>query len=166
MVKAPGFMLIEVLITLSLVLLLAGLSFGSMHFFSRNVSSDIGLLYQYCLFAQRRAISSGSSCSVLIDTQKHSYTCEGSTIQLSDGVRFGFCPHAKGPPSSPHQRISKACTFANNQIVCSPEGTIDAGTVYITDAKGASMYALTSGVDAVSYLRLYRYDGSWKRLQS
>ena len=81
-----------------------------------------------------------------------------STVQ----ARLGFLPGAKGPPCAPTEVIKQPITFKGNKIIFNPDGIISAGSIYVVDATGRSMYALTSGVTPVSYLRMYRYDnGTW-----
>lgn len=161
-----GFLLFELLLVFGLVSLIACLSFVHMRFLTRGyVRAELEALYQICLYAQRRAISSGQTCTVLLDVEKHTYACNGQVCRLADGVRFGVLPQVKGPPSVPQQIITKASTFKDNQISCSPEGVIAAGTIYMIDGTGQCLYALTSGIAPYSYLRKYRYADKWQRLE-
>jgi hypothetical protein len=47
-----------------------------------------------------------------------------------------------------------------------PTGIISSGTVYLVDKNKRYMYALSNAVSQFSYLRLYKYDGGWKLLES
>ena len=58
-------------------------------------------------------------------------------------------------------RRSQEISFENNHIIFYADGTIQAGTVYLVDVNKKLLYALTSGVGHISFLRKYRYDGSW-----
>lgn len=164
--RRQGFLLFELLLVFGLVSIIAGLALVQMHFLTRGyVRAELEALYQICLYAQRRAISSGQTCTVLLDIEKHRYSCNERVCTLTDGVQFGILPNVKGPPSSPQQTATNISTFKNNKISCSPEGTVDAGTVYMTDRSRQCLYALTSGVAPYSYLRKYRYVGTWQRLE-
>jgi len=79
-------------------------------------------------------------------------------------VFFGFMPGAKGPPASANKLILKSITFTNNRIIFYPTGIISAGTVYLIDQAKQVMYALSNGVSQISFLRTYRYNGSWQPL--
>lgn len=98
---------------------------------------------------------------MLLDETGNRYHCDGVWYNLPATIRFGFLPESKGPPSTPTRPIRSAITFPGKKVSCFPDGTIQAGTVYLVDDKKSSMYALTSGVSAVSFLRKYRYDGTW-----
>ena len=164
--RKPGFLLSELLCVFFFVTLLVGCAVSHMSFLSRGYArSELELLYQTCVYAQHHAMSSGRPCTVVLDLDKHRYTCNDKISMLADGVRFGFREDVKGPPSAPGKPIVKASTFKNNIITCSPDGIIDAGTVYITDTAQRCLYALTSGVAPYSYLRKYRYAGKWQRLK-
>jgi Tfp pilus assembly protein FimT len=163
--KRQGFLLFEVILVLGLVSIVCMVSI-QLHFLTRGyVRAELEALYQMCLYAQRHAIMTGEACTVVLNTDKNSYSCNGHACVLAKGVCFGVLPQVKGPPSAPQKIITQVTTFKNNQISCSPEGTIDAGTVYLTDGSSACLYALTSGVAPYSYLRKYRYAGTWQRLE-
>lgn len=161
-----GFLLFELLLVFGLVSFIACLAFIQMRFLTHSyVRAEIEALYQMCLYAQRRAISSGQTCTVVLDIAKHSYACNDHVCVFAGNVRFGVLPHVKGPPSAPQQALVHASTFKNNRINCSPDGIIDAGTVYLIDTDKQSLYALTSGVAPYSFIRTYRYAGKWQRLE-
>lgn len=165
-IRQPGYLLLELVCVFALLSLIIGFAFARMDFISAgNARQELDLLYQTCLYAQRRAISSGKPCTVILDTERGQYSCDERIRTLEEGVRFDFLPQVKGPPSAPQQPILKASTFKQNRISCSSEGIIDAGTVYLTDRSRKCLYALTSGIAPYSYLRKYRYAGTWERLR-
>ena len=45
-----------------------------------------------------------------------------------------------------------------------PDGIIQSGTVYVIDSSKKCMYALSSPISQVSYLRKYSYNGKWQPL--
>jgi type II secretory pathway pseudopilin PulG len=162
-----GFLLFELLCVFALLTVVCTFALSQLRFLSRGyVRTELETLYQTCLYAQRYAMSSGSPCVVVLDIAKNQYMCNGRVHRFASGVSFGTSSaRVKGPPSSPSQEITVPSTFNNNRIVCFPEGIIEAGTIYMTDSDGRSLYALTSGVAPYSYLRKYRYAGTWQRLE-
>lgn len=165
-VHKQGFLLYELLLVFGLVSIIAGFAFSRMRFLTRGYArSEIQALHQMCLYAQRRAISSGRPCAVILDVAKHSYACNERVCVLPKDVRFGVLPQVKGPPSAPQHILTHACSFKDNTITCSPDGIINVGTVYMTDGSSECLYALTSGVAPYSFLRTYRYAGTWQRLK-
>ena len=110
---------------------------------------------------QQQAMARQRQEDMLLDEAKNRYYMSGQWQELPPGIRFGFLPNTKGPPSAPTTVLQSAITFPGKKVSCYPDGTIQAGTVYLVNDKKSCMYALTSGVSAVSFLRKYRYDGTW-----
>ncbi len=157
-----GFMMIEVLVALALVLLLAGITcahIGNYRYICIKQQVSCFALAWHQL--QQRAMARNKTQAMLLDELGNRYFCNDQWYDLPTDIRFGFLPEAKGPPSNPSATIRSAITFVDKRVVCFPDGTIQAGTVYLVDDKKSCMYALTSGVSAVSFLRKYRYDGKW-----
>ena len=157
-----GFIMIEVMVGLALVLIMVGIT--SAHI---NAYRYTCMKQQVALFAlnwhqlQQSAMARNAQQEMILDEAQHRYQLEGVWHDLPTTLRFGFLPESKGPPSNPTTPIRSAITFVQKKVICFPDGTIQAGTVYLIDDKKQSMYALTSGVSAVSFLRKYRYDGTW-----
>jgi len=164
--RRQGFLLFELLLVFGLVSIIACIAFVHMRFITRGyVRAELAALYQMCVYAQRCAISSGQSCAVILDIEQNRYWCNDRICTLASGVQFGIISGVKGPPSAPQQPITHASTFRNNRISCSPDGIIDAGTIYLIDADKRFLYALTAGVAPYSYVRMYRFAGTWQRLE-
>jgi prepilin-type N-terminal cleavage/methylation domain-containing protein len=162
---SSGFSLLEMLIVLALVSLTLCLSFGQLHFLRRGyASAELDNLYQTCLYMQRHAMVAGKACDITLDITGNYYQFNDQRCQLIQGVQFGILPNVKGPPSTPTKLLSKPCSFKNNQISFSKDGSISAGTVYITDVTHNCLYALSSSVASYSYLRKYRYADKWHQL--
>ncbi len=115
-------------------------------------------LRMFCQKTRYTAISTGQEQTITIDTATQCYSTPDYTYTLPPAVRFGALDNALGPPSSPQTPITALCTFNNNKIHFSADGTISSGIIYIVDRNKKVGYALSNGVGSVSYLRLYRYD--------
>ncbi len=149
---------------LAFVLIIVMLAVPHFSFLSRHlVRQEVENLKQFITYAHRLALATGQMQTIHIQITSNSVQGAGRQYQLARGVRFGVIPGVQGPPAAPHSSLTEPITFKDNQIICYPYGTIDAGTVYITDDRANWLYAVSSGVSPVSYLRTYFFDGSWKR---
>ena len=163
--KKRGFTLIELMIVLSLFAILATLSITQLSFLdSTIVHTQLDELAALCYYLQQKAICSNQELVLAFDIQKNEYHGGNHHAKLSKPVVFGYSQHAQGPPGQPTGPINKAITFPSAQIRFYPTGIISSGTVYFTDTKKNHTYALSNAVSQLSYLRMYRYDGSWKLL--
>ncbi|MEX0848753.1 MAG: prepilin-type N-terminal cleavage/methylation domain-containing protein [Candidatus Dependentiae bacterium] len=163
--KSLGFSLLEMLIVLALVSLTLYLSFGQLRFLKRGYAcAELDSLYQTCLYMQRHAMVTGKTCDITLNLVDNSYQFNNQQCQLAQGIQFDVLPYVKGPPSTPTKLLSKPCSFKNNHISFSKDGSMSAGAVYITDVAHNCLYALSSSVSSYSYLRKYRYAGKWHQL--
>ncbi len=164
-----GFSLIELMIVIAIFAFMSGLVLITTTQINRShIRSDINHLIAVCKYAQRTAMMTGKSTTIDIDVARNCYRCEQHQHLLSKDVCFGMVSDAKGPPSAPIKPITTPITFDNNAITCTPDGIMQSGALYLTDAKKQVMYALTNGVSAVSFLRVYQYDGkqhAWKEIR-
>lgn len=158
-----GFTLIELMVVVSLCLLITQLTITGLELFnSFIVQSELMSLRIFFQEMRWNAIHTGQERVIAIDPINHSYYNGNHVHRLSSAIRFGFLKAALGPPSSPHSAITSPVTFKNNQVHFFPDGTISSGIIYIVDSAERIGYALSNGVGAVSYLRLYKYDkGRW-----
>lgn len=154
-----GFSLIELMIAISIMMILISLTAINARFFNKAViASELNLLHATCHYLQQTAMASNQPQELVFDITHNSYSADGQIHTLPSILRFGIMD-AKGPPSSPHSTLHEPITFTNNTITFSPDGIISSGTVYLTDSH--MLYALSSSVAHVSFLRKYRYDGKW-----
>jgi prepilin-type N-terminal cleavage/methylation domain-containing protein len=160
-----GFPLIELMIVIVLVALLSGLTLWNMRTFSGMVvRADIEKLYTTCIYLRQKAVSTHTEQLLEFDHANNTYRYDDTIEHLSTTTIYGFVKGVMGPPSSLQAPISTYNTFDHNRIIFYPDGIIQSGTLYITDKDKKALYALTSGVGQVSFLRKYRYDGSWHLL--
>lgn len=162
MLYRSGYIMIELMVAIAIVGLLGGIA--SAHIGAYRYTA---IQQQIVLFAlawrelQQSAMARNEQEEMIFDEVGHRYKIHGAWYELPSKIRFGFLPDSKGPPSRPTHPIGVPITFPGKKVTCFPDGTIQAGTVYLIDDQKERMYALTSGVSAVSFLRKYRYDGTW-----
>lgn len=163
--RKHGFSLIEVMISLALFVFLATLCIVHGSYLQRLlVRSEIEKMYAICMYAQRYAILSNQTHVLIFDVKGQKYCFNGRTESLPRGVRFGSLPGVCGPPSTPHSKIKEPITFHAQRIVFHPDGIIQPGAVYLVDSEYRYMYAMSSAVAQVSYLRKYEYAAGWRYL--
>jgi type II secretory pathway pseudopilin PulG len=160
--RKAAFSLIELLIVLSLCMIIATLFSVNLSFFERLlVHVEADKLLVTCRRLQYQACATQQPQQIQFDVPHNRYTYETTTEHLNRSVSFGTLHEVKGPPSKPSSVITNPVTFVQNRIVFTPDGIIQPGSVYLISNDKQVMYALCSPVSKVSFLRLYRYDGSW-----
>ncbi len=160
--KNAGFSLLQVIITLALVTITLGLSIPYFSFLQRSiVRSEIEKMHSMFIYMQHMAIATQQDQKIEFDTDRQVYYCNKQQVSLPHGVTFGVIPGVLGPPSSPQELITKPITFLNNTIIFRAQGTMQAGTVYLIDRNKKYLYALTTPVSHISYIRRYKYDREW-----
>lgn len=163
--RVHGFSLIEIVIAISLLIIVISLVNINTDYLNKTlIRSQINHLYNTCYFLQQLARASHTIQELSIDDKNHCYFSKEQHYKLPTQVRFGILPHAKGPPSAAHTSLSNAITFSDKKIVFYPDGIISSGTIYIIDSSAKYLYALSSGIAPVSFLRKYYYDGKWHLL--
>lgn len=157
-----GFSLLECGIVLALLVLVLTLHVVQIPFLNRYiVRSEIEKMYAVCKYLQQYAMINRQQQELIFDITKNEYYFHEKKERLPKQVVFGFLSGAKGPPSSALSSIVKPITFDHQRIIFYPDGIVQAGTVYLVDCDKQFMYALSNGVAQISYLRKYKYDGTW-----
>ena len=161
--KNSGFLLIELLISITIISLVV--SFGILtvgHFHKALVRADVEKLYATCRYLQQCAIVTNQKQILTFDTIRNSYHYHNHEERLSPYTIFGIKNSTiKGPPSAPTNSINNPITFIGKRITFSPTGILQPGTIYVTDKNKQYQYALTVPVSQLSFLRKYHYSGSW-----
>lgn len=156
-----GFSLVEMLIVIVCIALLTSITISSVHFLKHTqLKSEVKKLKSICLYLQHRAQVTNMVHRLQFDITQQCYFYNETKETLPRTIFFGAPSHLKGPPSSPYHAINKPITFKNNIIEFHPDGVISSGTVYVK--AGEFVYALSSAVSQISYLRTYYYDKTWK----
>lgn len=157
-------MLLYVSMVLGFVLIIVLLAVPQLGFIKRHVVRwEVENMRSFITYAYRLALATGQDQTIHFDVAKNKIYGAGREYQLARGTIFGIMPGVQGPPAAPHKLLTSPITFQDNKIVCYAQGTLDAGTVYITDDKASWLYAISLGVSPLSYVRTYFFDGSWKR---
>lgn len=160
-----GFSLIELAIVLALLGIMIKIVMVNGTYMHHLVAKqEIEKLSMICRYLQHAAMMSNVPKVLIFERAKRSYSYDGSRESLPISVEFGVLAGAKGPPSNPTRQIESPITFENERIIFHPDGIIQPGTVYLISKDKQVMYALSSPVSQVSYMRIYRYDGSWNCL--
>lgn len=158
-----GFTLIELMIVVSLCMLLCCVSSMSFRSLDRSVIvAEMQLLCAACNSLQQHAIATNCIQELSFDLANHTYSCNGHEHTLAKGVCFDVALNAYGPPSAPHTLLERPVTFAENKILFYPEGMMSAGMVCFTNSSHSVLYAISSAVAHVSFLRRYTYDKGWR----
>lgn len=161
-----GWILFEVTIVITIFLFIALLSFEFIILTSKSFAFiELEKLYAFVLFMQSKAQLENLTYEIIFNDQRNCYEAPGYFYKLSSDIEFGFIDGVKGPPSSPNTIIKNSITFKNKKIILYKDGTINSGTIYITDKKRSCLYALTSGVGQYPFLRRYIYQKQWNLLK-
>ncbi|GMU19455.1 MAG: hypothetical protein AMXMBFR12_06470 [Candidatus Babeliales bacterium] len=163
--NSQGFTLIELMIAISLSLLLCGISFVSFRSWEKSlIVTEMHLFCAACNALQQQAIATNTIQELCIDVNRNGYSFNGHQHFLSSGIFFDVALNAHGPPSAPHSLLNKPITFKENKILFYPEGMMSAGMICFTNSGRSILYAISSAVAHVSFLRRYFYDGTWHAL--
>jgi Tfp pilus assembly protein FimT len=157
-----GFTLIELMIAVSLCMILGCVSMMSFRSLEKSkVVMELNLLCAACNYLQQHAVATRTIQELSIDAARNAYAFNGHEHTLAAGVCFDVALNAQGPPSAPFKLLEKPISFKENKILFYPEGMMSAGMICLTNANHTMLYALSSAVAHVSFLRRYRYDGRW-----
>lgn len=146
-------------LTLCLVVILTTLTLTLTSHLNRFiVHAELEKLTILFLHAQQKAIMLNKDFTIACDIHSHCYTFESTCYTLCRGIQFGYLEGAMGPPSNPQKNITKPITYTNNTIVFFKDGTVSSGTLYIIDNHRQALYALTTQVGTLPFIRKYRYE--------
>lgn len=160
-----AFTLIECCIVVLLIGLVLFFTGGQSLFLNRiMVRTELEHLYTTCYYLQRKAMITHQPQKLIFDQEHKSYSYDTVRHDLPKSVSFGYPNGARGAPAGQEQFITHPITFINNAILFSPTGVMQAGTVYLCDTAHKYGFALSCAVAQVSYLRKYRYNGTWEQV--
>lgn len=162
-----GFSLFELLIVITLLTTLS-LMVGTTYTWLNQlmVHAEVDNLYSTCRYLQRCAFITGKQQELIFDQANASFSYHNHVYHLPKQIMFAVLPDVKGPPSTPTSLVKNAITFVNDRIIFYPDGIIQSGTVYLIDSAKQYLFALTSPVSAISYLRKYRYvHNKWQLIE-
>ncbi|HRN78301.1 MAG TPA: prepilin-type N-terminal cleavage/methylation domain-containing protein [Candidatus Dependentiae bacterium] len=161
----PGISLLELIVVVAIIAVLVTLNTVHSSFLQRIlVRAEIEKLYTTCQHARCLAMATNQIQTIYFNTRDNTYSFGDRHEKLTQGIQFGFITGSKGPPAQPQLPLYKPITFQGDKIIFYPDGIVTSGTVYLIDAQGHTMYALSNAVAQVSYLRLYVYRTGWKKI--
>lgn len=165
--KKHGYTIIELLVVVAILAILTSLAIPGLLFLKQNsISLEIDKLQIICQSLQKKAVSIGQKQYLSFNVANHSYFYDNHFERLSQGVFFGIIPGVKGPPANPKELITSPVTFPGQKIIFYPNGTISAGTTYLTNQQNNLLFAITIPVSQVSFIRKYKYMyGTWLYLK-
>ncbi len=153
-----GYLLLEVLIVVSLLVAIVMLALPQMKFLNKQlVFSEVHKIASICLFLRQLALVTHQNQELLFNSSTGVYHSANRTYSFASGIRLGFLPNMQGPPSKPHHTINQAITFKNNKISFFADGTISSGALYLVDSSGTYCYALTTPSAQAPFIRIYEY---------
>lgn len=167
MMKQAGFSLLELSFVLALIGLLVTLGIMVFPSYDRLFAhAELDRLYMGFLACAHKAMATGVAQTIEFDPTNNTIALDGAVQKLTQRVCFGSLAESWGPPASPTTRIEDPVTFKYHQATCYPDGTIQAGSIYLTDSDKQHMFALTSAVGQIAYVRRYRYKANPSRSQA
>jgi prepilin-type N-terminal cleavage/methylation domain-containing protein len=162
MKRTHGFSLFELMIVIAIATLLITICAVNSRFLrSCTMQTQLDLFITTCTYLAHTAIATKTPQTLILDNNEQSYSFNNQKHTLPRGIQFGILDNIKGPPATPTHVVQSPITFTNNTITFWPDGIISSGTVYLLDTATHALYAISSGVGHVSFLRKYRYDGRW-----
>jgi len=126
------------------------------------VRLELDTLYMLCLALSQKASRDGM-VQCLYFTNGTEYVVDNQRHRLTEGVLFSAPRGALGPPGNPHNSIDKPISYIDHRIQFHPDGTIQPGTIYLSNTEHTAGYALTVSVGVFSHLHRYQYNtaGTW-----
>lgn len=160
-----GFLLVEISIVLSLLIIVIMLAMPHMSFLKKQiVYSEIEKIATVCLFLRQQALVTHQEQQLLFDQKSGNYSSNNCIYSLAPGIRFGVLSRLYGPPSNPTSLIEQPITFHNKKILFHPDGTISSGTIYLVDTSQNCCYALTIPSAQIPFIRKYEYQQQWVQI--
>ena len=159
--------MIELLVVITVLAILISLAMPSLLFLKQNsIGLELDKLQITCQLLQKKAVSTGQKEYLSFNIQQRSYFYSNHFEKLADGIFFGIIPGVMGPPANPKEIITSPITFPEQKITFYPNGTISAGTAYLTNGQNNLLSAITAPVSQVSFIRKYKYShGTWLYLK-
>lgn len=155
--RQHGSTIVELLVVVAILAILVSLAIPGLAFLKQNnIGLELDKLQIICQLLQKKAVSTGQKEYLSFNPNEHSYFYLNHLEKLADGICFGIIPGVKGPPANPKDTITSPITFPGQKITFYPNGTISAGTAYLTNSQN-KLHAITVPVSQVSFIRKYKY---------
>lgn len=168
--NSKSFTLIELLVMCAALCIICALAIPSFTFLADQVLAlELEELRQTIHYLRNKAMLIGRATELTFNPKHGSYSYIGLrekeiTHFLPHTLRIAAHPGILGPPSSPRKKITSQTTFARDTIICSSDGMITSGTLYLCTK--TTQAALTIAVSAFAFMRTYRFQNNrwclWK----
>ena len=131
-----AYSLVEVCIVLLIISVLVMVSVPSFYAFHEQLAlAELHKLYTFIQVCSYRAMATNTNQKICFNIKDNSYQCAGYNEQLSPDVAFGAGIDVCGPPSHPHKPIAKPISLPNCSLILYPDGTMQSGSIYLTNKK-------------------------------
>jgi hypothetical protein len=131
-------------------------SYYATTWYTLQTKAEVEKICALFLYAQQKARTAATDVTIFFHQQEQSYSCPPYTEKLPRHLVFGAPTGSKGPPSAPEKPITHPITFEKNRMICYPDGTLQAGALYLLDTKTNTGYAITVPVTHASHVKRYR----------
>lgn len=161
-----GYLMLEVALVIACILVLVSIGLPHMALLEqRMVNYEIALMRQFFTATAQRAMATGIPQEIILDPYTKSYASGGFKHYLAQGVEFGCAREVTSSPSDDGNPVG-ITTFAHHKITCFANGSLQCGTVYLTNTQHSVCSCLTVPVGNYLHIRTYRYTNSqWKRIE-
>ena len=160
-----GFTLFELAVCCTLCCLLFSFSAHVVGLTTRlALLQELDRLHAVILFMQRKALLDDKTYTLVFSQEKDGYQA-GAKHTFCPSVRFEGISCMQGPPASPGRPIKDAITWLGHTIYFYPNGTISAGSVYLTNDTNTLYCALTCDIGHINHIRRYFYTNTWNLIQ-
>lgn len=159
--KFYGISLLEVVLSVALLMLILTMSMPLFVMHKRLfVKAELENIYGLMLYLQRKASVECSIQTLVFNTSNTTYSINNTaaTSKLAQDVIFAQ-PRFTHNKSFKRDQLERPTSFKNGTVYFYPDGTITAGTLFLTDSKHSCAYALTCGVAQIGFIRKYRFSG-------
>jgi prepilin-type N-terminal cleavage/methylation domain-containing protein len=161
--RTRGVTLLEVSIVLALIACLATIGLSFTNLIDRSlVAFELKRIYALFTSLHHRAVVTGQRQTLCLGTEQADQL---SVHPLCRGVVLGYSPGIHGPPGNVNGKLlDSAITFPKKRATFYEDGSVQAGSLYLTDQNRTVTYALTVDAGSCSYIRCYVYNKGWKLL--
>ncbi len=164
-----AFTLVEMLISLSVVMVFLGLSVPRfINKDERFLLDELDTLFMTFSYLQQKAQTDHKKIMLVFEHDRNRYYFTDDHEKkrwhaLNQVVSFGYLKSARGAPAKHKKLIKQAITFPagghkrKNYVTFFPNGKISPGSIYLIDKKQKHMVALTCSIMSVASIRKYIY---------
>lgn len=160
-----GFSLIELVVVIGLSMIVASLLLVHAVWHRHTiVRHELDTLCYAIMMQAHRALAEGKAKAIVF-MPPNSWSDETKVHTFAEHIHYGTQTGTTGPPGAPSHLVTNPLTYTGEKIICYPDGTVQAGTVYLLSDEDAAAYALTTDIGTDGLVRRYRMmKGKWSIL--